>query len=189
MYEVWVKIRTLLSNFLSDIIHKYVKDIYSKRFPELDSLVPVPLDYLKTVKEVGNNISKAKNNAVLQDFLTQAVIMVVSVTASTTQGQDLDKEDLDRVMEACDMVKYSTTIFKSCLFRYLSLCPSFPSTLFLRPHPLPAPVPLSLSLYLSLSHTHSHTLCIKLIYSDIAFSCCPKCVHVALYLLSGYWSH
>lgn len=33
-----------------DIIHKFVRDKYSKRFPELESLVPNSLDYIRTVK-------------------------------------------------------------------------------------------------------------------------------------------
>jgi len=38
------------------------------------------------LQELGNNIDKSKNNEVLQQILTPATIMVVSVTASTTQG-------------------------------------------------------------------------------------------------------
>ena len=38
------------SVFLSDIIHKFTRDKYSKRFPELESLVPDSLDYIRTVK-------------------------------------------------------------------------------------------------------------------------------------------
>lgn len=37
-------------------------------------------------KELGNNLEKCKNNETLQQILTNATIMVVSVTASTTQG-------------------------------------------------------------------------------------------------------
>jgi len=37
-------------------------------------------------QELGNNIDRSKNNEVLQQILTPATIMVVSVTASTTQG-------------------------------------------------------------------------------------------------------
>ncbi|KAL0171766.1 hypothetical protein M9458_032077 [Cirrhinus mrigala] len=33
-----------------NIIHKFVRDKYSKRFPELESLVPNALDYIRTVK-------------------------------------------------------------------------------------------------------------------------------------------
>lgn len=36
--------------FCSDIIHKFIRDKYSKRFPELESLVPNALDYIRTVK-------------------------------------------------------------------------------------------------------------------------------------------
>lgn len=63
-----------------------MRDKYQKRFPELDSLVVSPLEYVKTVKELGNDLDQAKSNEILQQFLTQATIMVVSVTASTTQG-------------------------------------------------------------------------------------------------------
>jgi len=84
-------------------IHKFTRDKYNKRFPELESLVTSPLEYLKTVKELGNNLDKAKNNEVLTGFLTQATIMVVSVTASTTQGQVLTEDELTKIFEACDM--------------------------------------------------------------------------------------
>lgn len=84
-------------------IHKFVQDKYSKRFPELESLVVSPLEYVNTVKELGNDLDQAKNNENLQQFLTQATIMVVSVTASTTQGQLLTEEELSEVKEACNM--------------------------------------------------------------------------------------
>ena len=34
----------------TDVIHKFARDIYYKRFPELESLVPMPIEYMKTVK-------------------------------------------------------------------------------------------------------------------------------------------
>lgn len=85
------------------LIHKFVKEKYSKRFPELDSLVPNQLDYMLTAKELGNNVSKAKNNKVLEDILIPATIMVITVTASTTTGQELSPQELSAVMEACEM--------------------------------------------------------------------------------------
>ena len=45
----------------------YFRDHYSKRFPELDSLVPTPLEYIRTIKELGNDLEKYKNNEVLQE--------------------------------------------------------------------------------------------------------------------------
>ncbi len=35
---------------MTDVIHKYVRDLYSKRFPELESLVHTPLEYIRTVQ-------------------------------------------------------------------------------------------------------------------------------------------
>lgn len=84
-------------------VHKFVKEKYQKRFPELDSLVVSPLEYVRTVKELGNDLDQAKNNEMLQQFLTQATIMVVSVTASTTQGTLLTKFEKFQIDEACDI--------------------------------------------------------------------------------------
>jgi U4/U6 small nuclear ribonucleoprotein PRP31 len=50
--------------------------------------------------------------------------MVVSVTASTTQGQKLNKEDLDLVMEACDMA-IDLTKYKQEIFDYVESRMSF----------------------------------------------------------------
>ncbi|XP_022105100.1 U4/U6 small nuclear ribonucleoprotein Prp31-like isoform X1 [Acanthaster planci] len=86
-----------------NIIHKFVRDHYQKRFPELESLVPTPQEYLRTVKELGNTLDNTKTNEQLQAILTNAVIMVVSVSASTTQGTELTEEELATVFEACDM--------------------------------------------------------------------------------------
>lgn len=87
-YQLIVNANTLAVDIDNEIstVHKFTRDKYTKRFPELESLVVSPLEYLKTVRELGNNLDKAKNNQVLSNFLTQATIMVVSVTASTTQG-------------------------------------------------------------------------------------------------------
>lgn len=85
------------------IVHRFVRDKYSKRFPELESLVVGPLEYVQTIRELGNDLDKAKNNETLQKFLTQATIMVVSVTASTTQGQLLTNDEKEAIYEACDM--------------------------------------------------------------------------------------
>ena len=85
------------------LVHKFVRDIYNIRFPELESLVQQPLDYMKTVLELGNNIENSKNSRVLQEILSPATIMVVSVSASTTQGEELQSGDSSRIVEACEL--------------------------------------------------------------------------------------
>ncbi|XP_034942090.1 U4/U6 small nuclear ribonucleoprotein Prp31 [Chelonus insularis] len=104
-YQLIVEANNIAADIDNEIatIHRFVRDKYSKRFPELESLVVGPLEYVMTVKELSNDLDKAKNNEILQQFLTQATIMVVSVTASTTQGQLLTDEEKDAISEACDM--------------------------------------------------------------------------------------
>ncbi|XP_055630409.1 U4/U6 small nuclear ribonucleoprotein Prp31 [Toxorhynchites rutilus septentrionalis] len=100
------------------IVHKFVKDKYQKRFPELDSLIMVEMDYIRSVKELGNDLDQAKNNERLQEILTQATIMIVSVTASTTQGVRLEQKELQQIYEACSMA-IELNDFKSKIFDYV----------------------------------------------------------------------
>uniref|UniRef100_A0A2K5PZH7 U4/U6 small nuclear ribonucleoprotein Prp31 n=1 Tax=Cebus imitator TaxID=2715852 RepID=A0A2K5PZH7_CEBIM len=86
-----------------NIIRKFIRHKYSKRFPKLESLVPYAVDYICMVKELGNSLDKCKNKENLQQILTNATVMVVSVTASTSQGQQLSEEELERREGACDM--------------------------------------------------------------------------------------
>jgi U4/U6 small nuclear ribonucleoprotein PRP31 len=88
------------------VIHKFIRDKYEKRFPELESLVMMPFDYIRTVKILGNDIqSRSQNKELLGEVLAPATVMVVSVTASTSQGKPLESEELEIVMEACDMAE------------------------------------------------------------------------------------
>ncbi|VDM96032.1 unnamed protein product [Thelazia callipaeda] len=89
-----------------NVIHKFVRDKYEKRFPELESLVPNSLEYLATVKLLGNDIStKGQNKQILSEILAPATCIVVSVTASTTQGKALEPDVLAAVQEACDVAE------------------------------------------------------------------------------------
>ena len=104
-YQLIISANNLAAKIDDEIatIHRFTKDKYSKRFPELESLVVDALEYVMTVRELGNDLDRAKNNETLQQFLTQAIIMVVSVTASTTQGQLLTEEEKSAIFEACDI--------------------------------------------------------------------------------------
>lgn len=48
-------------------------------------------------------MERSKQIDILASFLTPATIMVVSVTASTTQGSNLTADQLNRIVEACTM--------------------------------------------------------------------------------------
>lgn len=83
-------------------IHRYVADIYAKKFPELESLIPSKIDYLKTVLRIGNEMDMTVIE--LGDLLPSATVMVVSVTGSTTSGSPLSQQDLDECFNKCNEV-------------------------------------------------------------------------------------
>lgn len=119
-YQLIVEANDLAPEIDNEVVsvHKFVRDKYQKRFPELDSLVVSPLEYVRTVKELGNDLDQAKNNETLQTVLTQATIMVVSVTASTTQGTLLTKFEKEQIDEACDMAMELNN-FKLRIYEYV----------------------------------------------------------------------
>ncbi|XP_078443678.1 pre-mRNA processing ribonucleoprotein binding region-containing protein [Wolffia australiana] len=82
------------------IIHNFIRDNYRLKFPELESLVHHPVDYARVVKKIGNEVDLTLVD--LEGLLPSAIIMVVSVTASTTSGKPLPEENLKKTMDACD---------------------------------------------------------------------------------------
>lgn len=95
------------------LVHKYIRDHYSTRFPELEQLVTNPLDYCKTVAIVGNGpmdqietLSTSTDNIVgqsLKQVLAGPSLMVVTIEASTTQGREMTDTELRTVLRACQM--------------------------------------------------------------------------------------
>ena len=76
------------------IIHNFISDKYRLKFPELESLVHHPIDYARVVKKIGNEMDLTLVD--LEGLLPSAIIMVVSVTASTTSGKPLSEENLEK---------------------------------------------------------------------------------------------
>lgn len=70
-----------------NVVHKFLRDKYQKRFPELETVVPTPIEFIKCVHELGNDIlENSKESDKLLSIIPSSTVMVVSVTASTTQG-------------------------------------------------------------------------------------------------------
>lgn len=84
------------------VVHKFIRDHYSPRFPELETLIPNPWEYVQAVKAIGNDpeISSAK----LEGILPHGTVVVISMTASTTIGVPLPKSEWNSVREALDTV-------------------------------------------------------------------------------------
>jgi len=114
-YKLLTQSNTLSTSIDGEIIlvHKFVRDHYSVRFPELETLIQNPLEYAKTVAIIGNGpmeniraISESKDNVVgqsLKQVLDGPSLMVVTVEATTTRGSPLSDSELAAVRRACEM--------------------------------------------------------------------------------------
>ena len=103
---------TLIDNEIM-LVHKFIKDHYSTRFPELEKLITNPLDYTKAVAIISNGpIDKIKEieqktdniaGASLKSILDGPSLMVVQLEGTRSEGRDLTPSELKTVMAACDM--------------------------------------------------------------------------------------
>ena len=117
-YHLLTESNTLATNIDNEIIlvHKYIRDHYSVRFPELETMVQNPLDYAKCVAIIGNGpmdsasirrLETSIDNLVgasLKDVLDGPSLMIVTVEATTTKGRPLTEHELARVLKAAEMV-------------------------------------------------------------------------------------
>ncbi|EOD07943.1 hypothetical protein EMIHUDRAFT_359096 [Emiliania huxleyi CCMP1516] len=85
-----------------EALAKHIRDDYAKRFPELESLIPNPLDFARVVLKIGNEADLTQVD--LTGILPSATIMVVTVTSSTTIGTELPPQALAAVSERCEQV-------------------------------------------------------------------------------------
>ena len=116
-YHLLTQSNTLSTSIDSEIIlvHKFIRDHYSIRFPELETLVSNPLDYAKVVTIIGNGpmdaesmkkLQNSKDNRLgvpLRAVLDGPSVMIVTVEATTTKGREMTPEELERVLRACEM--------------------------------------------------------------------------------------
>lgn len=98
------------------LVHKFIRDHYSVRFPELETLITNPLEYAKVVAILGNGPMDAESIKTLQlstdnplgvtlkSVLDGPSLMIVTVEATTSKGQAMSPEQLQRVVQACEMV-------------------------------------------------------------------------------------
>ncbi|KAL4952358.1 hypothetical protein BDW69DRAFT_167876 [Aspergillus filifer] len=95
-------------------LHKSLRDHYSIRFPELETLVTNSIDYAKTVAILKNGplkdikaLSTSSDNMVgapLKSILDGPTLMVVSVEGTTTRGREMTEAELKTVMDTCERI-------------------------------------------------------------------------------------
>ncbi|KAI1175406.1 hypothetical protein F4777DRAFT_333724 [Nemania sp. FL0916] len=117
-YKILTESNTLSTQIDGEImkVHKFIRDHYSARFPELETLIQNPIEYAKVVAILGNGpmdsdsiraIQDSTNNPLgesLKSVLDGPSLMVVTVEATTSKGHEITSEELERILRACHMM-------------------------------------------------------------------------------------
>lgn len=77
-YELMLESNKVIKDIDEEIYatHKFICEIYNKKFPELEALVPQKIDYVKTVKIIGNEMDLTLVD--LSSVLSPSMVMIVS---------------------------------------------------------------------------------------------------------------
>ncbi|KAI1349593.1 hypothetical protein F5Y01DRAFT_180127 [Xylaria sp. FL0043] len=117
-YKILTESNTLSTQIDGEVmkVHKFIRDHYSARFPELETLIQNPIEYAKVVAILGNGpmdsdsiraIQDSTNNPLresLKSVLDGPSLMVVTVEATTSKGHEITQDELERILRACHMM-------------------------------------------------------------------------------------
>ncbi|KAF7301411.1 Nop domain-containing protein [Mycena indigotica] len=99
------------------VVHKFIRDHYATKFPELEQLVVDPAMYIRSVRTLANEEDPTKVD--LSSVLPPAIIMSVVVTATTSSGKQLSDAEWTAVQRACDLADRLEEARKK-IFMYVS---------------------------------------------------------------------
>ena len=103
-YNLIVKCNATILKIGEDItkVHKFIRDFFAKKFPELESLVLNAVEYAKVVKLIGNSTNLSQIE--FSDILPPPTIMVVKMagSASVQLKEILSPFILENINKACD---------------------------------------------------------------------------------------
>ena len=105
------------------IVHKQLRDAYEHRFSELESIIINPIDYAKSVIEIGNveDITTVIENL---NWLPNQTLMSLSVALSASVGRLLSEKELKEVIKLANEV-ISLNSQKAKMVHYLESRMSF----------------------------------------------------------------
>ena len=104
-YEIVVASNDILAKIETEttLVFEFVRSLYSKRFPELETLLPSKIEYAQVVERIGNHVEDVAK-VDLSGILAPSVAMVVTVTGSTTSGSSLQDQELRDCLEGCEEI-------------------------------------------------------------------------------------
>ncbi|KAI6134867.1 hypothetical protein EV401DRAFT_2052418 [Pisolithus croceorrhizus] len=104
------------------VVHKFIRDHYAPKFPELEQLIPDPTQYIRAARILANNEESLfydPTKVDLSGVLPPAVIMSVLITATTSSGQLLTEVQWKAVEKACGLADRLEDVRKR-IFMYVS---------------------------------------------------------------------
>jgi U4/U6 small nuclear ribonucleoprotein PRP31 len=88
-----------LTNLADELarVHGDLATAYKPKFPELEELLPNPVQYKNAVRIIWNELDLTKVNDELNDILNSNQVITISVSGSTTSGRPLTQDELQTV--------------------------------------------------------------------------------------------
>jgi U4/U6 small nuclear ribonucleoprotein PRP31 len=106
-HQLIVQSNKHLSNLADELAqaHRDLCATYKAKFPELEELLPNPVQYKNAVRVIGNEMDMTKINDALMEFLNNNQIITISVAGSTTSGRLLTTRELEQVDDAATYIE------------------------------------------------------------------------------------
>lgn len=129
-YQMVVESNKHLTRLYEELIqvHRDLCTVYKEKFPELEALVPDPIQYMKAVRCIGNETDVTAVQEQLQKFLQSQQIITITVSASTTNGRLLTEEELRRIQGLMnyieEILEVQGRLTKWVESRMTQLCPN-----------------------------------------------------------------
>ncbi|EIW66328.1 hypothetical protein TREMEDRAFT_35229 [Tremella mesenterica DSM 1558] len=98
------------------LVHKFIRDHYAPRFPELEQLIADPWTYIAAVKAIANAEDLTK--CILPSTLPPATILSITLTATSTRGRLLTPGEWKMVQRAVDVAS-DLRIARETIFAYV----------------------------------------------------------------------
>ncbi|ORX33869.1 hypothetical protein BD324DRAFT_584604 [Kockovaella imperatae] len=98
------------------IVHKFIRDHYAPRFPELEQLIADPWTYIAAVKAIAN--TEDLTRCTLPNTLPPATILSINLTATVTKGRQLTEGEWRTVERAIEFAQ-NLRIAREQIFAYV----------------------------------------------------------------------
>ena len=84
-------------------MHKTARDLFLKRFAELESIITNPVDYARVVLTIGNDAA-VENLSQKLSWLSATSVLSVTVAFSAAEGELLAESEYGELRRACEEI-------------------------------------------------------------------------------------